>query len=176
MGQDRLDDAGPHCSSQLGGAGVVRGAVWAKPGDDVLFSRRVESPPSFVDEAVVETTEGDEVVDVGLPSVDPVLDVVAMHPTTQTTSREPTALVSLGELAGQPWWDAPVGPPDPNRLPITVSRELPASVASQAAGRLVRDRGCCLDLGGAVTGGQGVGVDVDDHGGSIRVAVGTKGL
>ena len=126
-----------------GWLGLKRVAVGVVPGD-VVVGITGDGPFVFVDEPMVKTAQGDEIVEVGWSSVGPVHDVVDLGPAGAATGWEPAALVTGPDQSSEPGRDGAGGSAYSDHAVGWVGYgELEAGVAGEAAEvtRLIESEG-----------------------------------
>jgi hypothetical protein len=133
---------------------LIRPAVGSDE-DEISVRATFDLPSGIVDEAVVISAQGGEVVEIGWPSVGPMDQVMGVDPAGALTAGETATLVPLSYLAVEPGRNSAGRSSDPDREPVrSIQYGLKTGVACKAADRL--------------SGNGGSGFDFSDAGRTLR--------
>ena len=143
------------------------------PDEDKFAIGAAFDPPSCImDQAVVVSTQGGEVVEVRGSAVDPMDQVMGVDPQRPFAAREATASVTSSDLAIQLGGNGAAGTTDPDWQAVgSTKHSLKTRITGEPAGRVGVDGGTSLDLADAMAGGEGLQVDVNHHTGPVRVGI-----
>ena len=168
--EDRFDEPLAHFLPERMGSWLIGTAVGPDE-DEISVRATFDLPTGIMDEAVVISAQGDEVVEVGWTSVGPVDQVMSVDPAGALAAGEPTSLIPLADLTVEPGRNGPTYAADPDRAVPSIEDGLEAGVASETAGGLTCDRGSVLDLGDSPNGYERFEIHMNDDTGAIRIGI-----